>query len=159
MKKIIAITFLFLIIGCGTDDNPFNPNTPTLESSEIFIGSFNVQIFGQAFMSDPDQVFYLREIIKRYDVILIQEIRDASGQSIIDLKAPLTNYEMSVSPRLGRTSSKEQYAFIYNTSKLSLETCDQDPDLNDDFEREPYTCVFRDIKSNRKFKGHRIFPA
>lgn len=152
MNKIAIVLFLILT-SCSLPDgsNPFDPNDGGNGQSNLKIGAFNVQIFGQAFMENPDRVFYLREIIKRYDIILIQEIRDASGEAILQLLAPLTDYSLNISERLGRTSSKEQYAFIYKKNKISISSCLQYNDPNDAFEREPYTCQFLDAKTQRRF--------
>ena len=57
----------------------------------------------------------LADIIRTYDVIAIQEIRDASQTALpalVDLvNADGSQYDYVVSERLGRTSSKEQYAY------------------------------------------------
>ena len=56
-------------------------------------------------------------------------------------------YEMTISDRLGRTNSKEQYAYIYKHDKLSvLDTYhydDGEEPNSDIFEREPYVVRFR----------------
>ena len=152
MIRLILIAFL--LTGCADLDEilrgPDFPNQNP-DFSNIKIGSFNVQIFGRSYMEDPQRVLYLRETIKRYDIMLLQEIRDSSGESIITLKAPLSNYQMVISDRLGRTSSKEQYAFFYNSNKIQLLGCYQYPDPDDDFEREPYACRFLDLKSEQEF--------
>jgi len=66
----------------------------------------------------------LADIIHTYDIIAIQEIRDAS-QTALPALVDLVNidgsqYSYVVSERLGRTTSKEQYAYIYNTDTVEL---------------------------------------
>jgi hypothetical protein len=61
--------------------------------------------------------------VRRYDIVLIQEIRDSTETTIPDFLAIVNNgssvrYEAIVSERLGRTSFKEQYAFLYRFGKL-----------------------------------------
>lgn len=51
-------------------------------------------------------------------------------------------YKLTVSERLGRTSSKEQYAFLFNTEVATLLETYQYEDKEDDFERPPYSAVF-----------------
>ena len=53
--------------------------------------------------------------IRTYDIIAIQEIRDASQtalSALVDLaNSDGSQYDYVVSERLGRTTSKEQYAY------------------------------------------------
>jgi endonuclease/exonuclease/phosphatase family metal-dependent hydrolase len=156
MKHIVLILALFsLITACGKKEEDKKENSPP-GSSTLKISAFNVQIFGTTFMSDQVKVNELIKIIKRYDILMIQEIRDASQTSIYDLQTQLNNsttddYDIIVSTRLGRTSSKEQYAFFYKRSSVSLMGCIQESDISDLFEREPYTCRFKNKTSNKSF--------
>ncbi len=80
--------------------------------------------------------------------MLIQEIRDSSqtaiGKVLDAVNSGLRDkYEMVVSERLGRTISKEQYAYFYKSSKLTLLTSYVYNDQNGDvFEREPFIAYF-----------------
>lgn len=126
------------------------------------IAAFNVQVFGKTKMSKTQVVDILVKTISRYDIVLIQEIRDSSGEAIVELMDrvnaanPGSEFSMKLSPRLGRTSSKEQYAYLYrNTSGLSVLQDyvydDGDENLgNDTFEREPYIVVFQSSKTKLK---------
>eukprot|EP00731_Ephydatia_muelleri_P021690 Em0014g281a len=122
-------------------------------ASALKIGAFNVQVFGPTKFSDSTVVATLSKIVRRYDVVLIQEIRDAAQTVIysfvgivnIDSAASGVTYNVTVSPRLGRTSSKEQYAFIYRTDRFTvLNTHLYDDSAADIFEREPYSVLLRD---------------
>ncbi|CAH1776474.1 unnamed protein product [Owenia fusiformis] len=121
----------------------FIPNTP----KGYMIGSFNIQIFGVTKASKPEVMEILSKIIQRYDIIFIQEIRDISGDAIEELLS-LTNtegpeqYAMTVSERLGRSSSKEQYAYMYRLSTTSVISSYVFDDAQDVFEREPYIVEF-----------------
>jgi len=56
-----------------------------------------------------------------------------------------------VSERLGRTTSKEQYAFIFNTDAIELTSTPQtypEPYLTDPFHRQPYIASFRALAGN-----------
>ncbi|XP_039859502.1 deoxyribonuclease 1 like 4, tandem duplicate 1 isoform X2 [Simochromis diagramma] len=46
------------------------------------IASFNIQKFGKKKVSDPNVLEILTKIVSRYDIILILEVVDASGESI-----------------------------------------------------------------------------
>lgn len=55
----------------------------------------------------------------------------------------LKNYKYVVGPRVGRSSSKEQYGFIYDSEKISVNQTWQYPNLANTFERPPYVVQFR----------------
>ena len=46
------------------------------------IGAFNIRRFGKAKMRDAEVVRILKEIVRRYDVLLLQEIVDNSGEAV-----------------------------------------------------------------------------
>ncbi len=124
------------------------PPTPIYQD-KINIASFNIQIFGQSKSGKPDVMDVLVDIVRRYDVVAIQEIRDATGQTIplfikkINAKDG-PDYNYVISPRLGRTTSKEQYAFVYNSGKIAFTGSDfVYEDIGDVFEREPYIAGFK----------------
>ena len=50
---------------------------------------------------------------------------------------------MSLSERLGRSYSKEQYAYIYKFASVQMMTAEVYPDQHDTFEREPYVGLFK----------------
>ena len=81
-------------------------------------------------MSDAVVAQHIATIVVRYDILLIQEIRDKSGQSIEDLLELINQqdsgftYEYIMSDRLGRSSYKEQYAFLYRSERaVPRQTC------------------------------------
>ena len=51
-------------------------------ASPAKIGAFNVRRFGKAKMRDAEIVRVLKEIVRRYDVLLLQEIVDSSGEAV-----------------------------------------------------------------------------
>ena len=56
--------------------------------------------------------------MQRYDILMIQEIRDSAQTALPELvekvnQASVWQYGFVVSPRTGRSSSKEQYGYIY----------------------------------------------
>jgi hypothetical protein len=83
-------------------------------------------------------------------VVLIQEIRDASGETAPSYLALINQaegpaYAYVESPRLGRTTSKEAYAYFYNTESVELIEGSERVynDTGDVFEREPFIAGFR----------------
>jgi endonuclease/exonuclease/phosphatase family metal-dependent hydrolase len=80
--------------------------------------------------------------------VAIQEIRDKTGTAIKNLEVAVdalgTNYDYIIGPRLGRTSSKEQYAFMYNTDTVTLlGSYTYDDSSNDRYHREPFIAHFK----------------
>jgi len=74
------------------------------------IGAFNIQVFGVTKASKPEVMDVLASIIRTYDIIAIQEIRDAS-QTALPALVGLVNtdgsqYSYVVSERLGALPAK-----------------------------------------------------
>nr|CAH8841284.1 unnamed protein product [Trichobilharzia regenti] len=108
----------------------------------IKIGSFNIQVFGQNKVSKTDVLSILVKILSRYDLIVVQEIRDAKNTAFRHLVDELNrytkgNYKFVISEKLGRTNSKEQYGVIYKPDLIrigKMVTFDNKKNL---FERPP----------------------
>jgi len=113
------------------------------------ICSFNVQIFGVNKAKNDMVMTTLGKIFRRYDICLMQEIRDTKDDSIQQLLNTINgkkdDYRFVISDRLGRSNSKEQYAFIYNKNKVSVaDSFHFDDEANGDlFEREPFIVRFK----------------
>jgi endonuclease/exonuclease/phosphatase family metal-dependent hydrolase len=122
-------------------------------ANALTVGAFNIQVFGVSKMGEPQVVEVLKKTLIHYDIVLIQEIRDSSNTAIHQLLAEVNSmgagtWQMMLSERLGRTSSKEQYAFFYKQSTVGVVNVYQWPDVNDVFEREPYIVRFRPLGSS-----------
>jgi endonuclease/exonuclease/phosphatase family metal-dependent hydrolase len=121
-----------------------------VEAETAKIAAFNIQVFGEAKSQKGDVMTVLAKIVREFDVVLIQEIRDASGQTIPNFVERINqiegpNYSFIISERLGRSTSKEAYAYVYNTEMVALiQGSDYVySDVNDVFEREPYIASFK----------------
>ncbi|XP_070537348.1 deoxyribonuclease-1-like isoform X2 [Ptychodera flava] len=122
------------------------------EIDELDIAAFNVQVFGRTKISKQMVVDTLKKVIVRYDIILIQEIRDSSETAIYELLDMVNEvsdheYSLEISDRLGRSSSKEQYGFLYRNDKVQVVESyvyDDGEETNGDdtFEREPFVVRF-----------------
>lgn len=123
--------------------------------------SFNVQVFGVTKMSKQPVVDLLVDIFSRYDIGMMMEIRDSSNTSFWQLVDDINNsvkdkgndysYAGVVSDRFGRSSSKEQYGYIYRTDKVTFENMWQYDDSKDDiFERPPCVATFTDNNFGKK---------
>lgn len=118
-----------------------DPPPPTAANHRI--GAFNLQTFGPTKASDPEVMQAFAEIIRRYDAILVQEIRDISESAPHELLAKVNDYEgpqygLLLSPRLGRTAYKEQYGLYYQLDRVTVLSSYTFEDPADVFEREPH---------------------
>jgi len=153
---IIFLTVILLTVFMFFDDitpeehitQPVEYTTSKSFTEEISLLSFNIQIFGQSKMANKTVVDILVDIISKYDIIAIQEVRDASGQSVINFMKLLDpKYDYILGPREGRSSSKEQYWFIYDKTKLRVIDSAVYPDLTDAFERRPKAVYFEHVNN------------
>jgi len=140
----------FLLRNAITEQKqPALTNVPPRQADKIRIASFNIQVFGNSKMNKPAVMDVLARICRLYDVVAIQEIR-AKNQDILPLFVEQINsvgrhYDYVIGPRLGRTDSKEQYAFIFDRETLEVDRNElytvNDPD--DRLHREPLVAWFR----------------
>jgi len=165
------LVFTTLLAGCSREpevqrirnqveivlkDDPFvdvtlRPTPTTLaeaiENREfISVAAWNLKIFGKSKAEDQELMSYYADKIDDYDIVFIQEIRDASGDAFRQLCAALPQHSCRASSRAGRSSSKEQYGLIFKDMEL-LEFQDWNEGLpagfEDVFERPPLTVKFR----------------
>ena len=128
-------------------DEPETPVVPDVE--KIKVAAFNIQVFGRTKREKTEVMSILAQIIREFDVVLVQEIRDSSEttapiflEAINSLEGP--DYAFIRSERLGRTTSKEAYAYFYNTETIEylVDSAFVFDDVDDVFEREPYVASF-----------------
>ena len=125
------------------------PGNQTLGGDMVRIASFNIQVFGEQKLSNSDVVRVLADIVRHFDIVAVQEIRDEQ-QNLLPrflqaINAPGLRYDYVIGPRLGRTTSKEQYAYIFNADTIEVDRralfTVSDPD--DLLHREPLVASFR----------------
>ncbi len=121
----------------------------TRSSDSIRVATFNIQVFGTTKSSKAHVMDVLARIVRQFDVVAVQEIR-TKDQSLLPQFVDIVNstgrhYDYAVGPRLGRSVSKEQYAFIFDRASVELDRQQlytvEDPD--DLLHREPYVGWFR----------------
>jgi len=160
---VILIVALISIAGCQVAEKKTGEGGKQ-QADYIKVASFNIQILGKAKISDPKVMEILSRIIKNFDVVAIQEVR-STEESIIPTLLSYVNkegskYDYVISKRLGRSESKEQYAFVYNTKTVSLipnsSYVVDDPD--DVFEREPFIAYFKSGNFDFKIVNNHIKP-
>lgn len=124
----------------------YPPQLPTIR-----IASFNIQTFGDSKASKPYVMNAIAQIVRLFDVVAIQEIRTQDEYFVENVLRYYVNadgrsrYAASKSPPLGRTTTKERYAFLYNTATIeanpSVDFVLSDPE--DRLHRPPHVAWFR----------------
>lgn len=113
------ICLLLLVWGATAQAAPRPPDA-------ILVASFNIQVFGTSKLAKQHVVDVLAQVIRNFDVVAIQEVRAKSNEVIPSfvkqVNADGSRYQYVIGPRLGRTNSKEQYTFLYDTSRIEVDT-------------------------------------
>jgi len=144
--SLVVIILTFFVFTPQEEEN----GTIEEEPSVIKIAAFNIQVFGRTKRQKDYVMDVLTDIVREFDIVFIQEIRDASEetapyflQKINEMEG--AEYRFVRSERLGRTASKEAYAYFYNSETVEfIEDSDYVyNDVDDVFEREPYIASFR----------------
>lgn len=119
------------------------------DGEKVRIATFNIQVFGTAKLKKRDVTELLAQVVRRFDVVAIQEIRSNDANLLPEfleiVNAPGRRYDYVIGPRLGRSDSKEQYAFVFDTDRIEIDrsavyTVDDPDDL---LHREPMVAPFR----------------
>jgi hypothetical protein len=89
MKIFLVIYTFFVIIKslCFQLDNGYptdNVHSSLFIAPNLLIGSFNIQSLGPTKMSRPDFLSVATRILSKYDIVLIQEIKDSSSLNVIN---------------------------------------------------------------------------
>ncbi len=93
------------------------------------LGAFNVRRFGRAKAGDAEVCRVLARVVRRYDLLAVVEVSDASGEAAQQLLEEVNGgarngdegeYDIVASPRLGRTKNKEQTVVFYKTSRFKV---------------------------------------
>lgn len=119
----------------------------------FLIGAFNIKTFGDSKASNATLLNIITNVVHRYDIVLIQEVRDSDlsatnklMQSVNGGSSPY-EYQYIVSESLGRSTYKERYLFIYRSQTVSVTKSFQYDDGcescgTDTFNREPFVVMF-----------------
>ncbi|XP_050416451.1 deoxyribonuclease-1 [Patella vulgata] len=114
--------------------------------NSLKIAAFNIRRLGAHAVSNHDALQRMIQIVGRYDIAVIEEVMDLTGigQIVSGLNSQhgTTHYRYIHSDKIGRTSYKEYYGFIYRSDLVSVKKTYQYNDVNDWFEREPFSVLF-----------------
>jgi endonuclease/exonuclease/phosphatase family metal-dependent hydrolase len=130
---------------------PAEPPLPPMgeERDTIRVASFNIEVFGTSKMGKPEVMGVLADVVRRFDVVAIQEVR-SKDETVVPRFAEMVSaggarYDFVIGPRLGRSWSKEQYAFLFDTSRIEVDrgSIYTPGDPEDLLHREPLVARFR----------------
>ncbi len=135
----------------STPNNRYTTRTVSRQrpQDKLLIATFNIQVFGESKLGKPEVVDVLAQVVRHFDIVAIQEVRaksdDILPRFISAINADGSRYSYLIGPRLGRSVSTEQYAFVYDTTRVEHDPASvgtvQDPD--DLLHREPMVARFR----------------
>jgi endonuclease/exonuclease/phosphatase family metal-dependent hydrolase len=171
-RVLVTTCAVSLLFTWSTGQTVEPSQTPPAEISEksatpekpapqrIKIATFNIQNLGKSKLAKPAVVEELVAIIRKYDVVAVQEIDDRTLQTpeaflgrINSVAGP--TYAVVASPLTGTTANKdqdEQYAFYFNMEKIELlDSAMLYPDPEDLFIREPFAVQFKPKTSGESF--------
>ncbi|XP_033934242.1 deoxyribonuclease-1-like [Pseudochaenichthys georgianus] len=118
-------------------------------TSCLLIGAFNIQCFGTRKSQNKEVMDIITQIVLRYDIILIQEVRDKDGtvtQRLMDLVNQVSHQFTNISSEplpLGPGSHKERYLFLYKHNKVTVtDSFQYDEGKAGDFNRPPFVVQF-----------------
>ena len=127
------------------------PAAVLFDSRSLLIGSFNIQVFGRSKLGNSDVTNILVDLVRKFDLVAIQELR-STEQDILDRFLAIVNsqgasYRYVVGERQGYTVSKEQYAYVYDATKLRVvERPFLVPDPSNQMHRPPLATRFQSIE-------------
>ncbi|CAK6960240.1 deoxyribonuclease-1 [Scomber scombrus] len=122
-------------------------------STSLLLGAFNIKSFGDTKSSNTTLMNIISTIVHRYDIILIQEVRDSDLSATkrlmehVNKGSPKYKYNHIVSEPLGRSTYRERYLFLYREQAVSVAknyTYDDGSESSgsDTFNREPFVVMF-----------------
>jgi endonuclease/exonuclease/phosphatase family metal-dependent hydrolase len=121
-------------------------------AQSLKLATFNIEVFGQAKLDRPEVMAELVDIVRRYPLVAVQEIKNVAQvvpYAFLDqINAEDDRFAMLLSPRTGQEPDdenfQEQYAFYYDTEVLEASSDGLlfDDSADDYFVREPYAARF-----------------
>ena len=133
---------------------------PATHAETVLVGSFNLQRLGPTKLGDPWVMEKFADLIRRFDVIALQEITSKDQRTLPLLVEEVNRaggrYSYTISPRIGRESSGyyEQYAFVFDTARIhgGPNYCYVVQDHDDILHREPFVGRFETIVAEHPFR-------
>ena len=137
---VVLLFSLLLLFECKKHSTP--------QHQSITIASWNLKNIGQSKFNDPARIDIIIDVLNKYDIIAIQEVKDVSLQLpqllVNKMNEDGSNYNVVASKRVGRNVF-EQYLFVYDDDKIDSITSTEGYGIepNDEFAREPFYAMFK----------------
>lgn len=94
------------------------------DENRIRIATYNIEAFGESKAAKADVMRVLATIVSSFDLVAIQEVRSPQAMPVARLLELINRsggrYDAALSPPIGHTSHKEQYAFVWDTTRIRL---------------------------------------
>uniref|UniRef100_A0A3Q0RG93 Deoxyribonuclease n=1 Tax=Amphilophus citrinellus TaxID=61819 RepID=A0A3Q0RG93_AMPCI len=136
-------------------------------STSLLLGAFNIRSFGDTKASNTTLMNIISTIVHRYDIILIQEVRDsdlsATKKLMEHVNKDSPQFKYIVSEPLGQSTYKERYLFLYREDTVSVAknyTYEDGPEESgeDSFNREPFIVMFSSKYSAVQGRSFTLIP-
>jgi endonuclease/exonuclease/phosphatase family metal-dependent hydrolase len=87
----------------------------------LIVASWNIKEFGHTTQRLPEAYFYIAEIIGRFDLVIVQEIKSGLKelQILMQLLGPTWSYLINDITE-GQAGNSERSAYIYNTKRVDF---------------------------------------
>jgi deoxyribonuclease-1-like protein len=90
----------------------------------IRIATFNIQRFGEKKSADAEVMQQIALIVANFDLVAIQEVQSPQAMPVARLVDLINRsggrYDASVSEPIGRTTYREQYAFVWDATRIRM---------------------------------------
>lgn len=128
-------SFVSELPNTGAQENDVAPNYNSNQDGQlsrpaIIVGSFNIQSFGRTKIGKPEVMNVLVDIVHRFDILAIQELRDVDQRVIPEFLQMINrgghHYRASVGPRQGYVVAanqrryEEQMVYIYDADRIEI---------------------------------------
>lgn len=105
---------------------PFGLDSSMAETAKrIRVGSFNLQSLGPTKLAKPHVSEMLVRILRQFDVIALQSVQSSRDDILPILTERLNqsgrSYDYVIGPRVGRGDAIEQFAFVFETSRVETD--------------------------------------
>lgn len=150
MVRVAMLMALVTAVGAGQAVSAASAADASPET--IRIATFNIKVFGPTKAGKPDVMSVLAGIVRKYDIVAVQEIKDRKrkvpGLSLDEINDGRDEYGVLSSERTGKQVddrySLEQYAYYYRKSTIAVldEGGLYDDSGSDHFQREPFVARF-----------------
>lgn len=137
MRHAFASLLLSCALLAGCSGSAPQPGVPAEET--VFVGSWNLQRFGDAKANDSLLLERYAAVVRDFDVFVVQEVTDKDGTAFDALCGAVgKGYSCLLSSRAGTTSYKEQYGVFVRDGVTVVGTKDYAAENASGFERPPY---------------------